>query len=116
MAITIVPAVQIHALYAFAWRDCGECELYAADVEALRSVRRSHIDAAGLPLEATLRAISVEVPRLATDDTARGFASCRPRGYSLMLVIDGRTGAILESWLAVDPWLIVARRLGKAVA
>ncbi len=115
MTTTMIPAVQQHPVYAFAWRrDRAVCELYAMDLEALANVRSSHVDEAGLPVEATIRAIWNEVSRLSADDSSRGQTALRPRGHSIMVAIDGRTGAIVERWFALDPWSLVAGRLGRA--
>jgi hypothetical protein len=112
---TIIPAVQVHRVYAFKWRASGPvCELYAADCAALSEVRVSDLEAAGLPVESTLRALWQEAALIAAFE-AETRAAGRRVSWPYMLAIDEASGRVEERWMSPDPWAVVAARL-RAVA
>lgn len=112
---TIIPAIQLHRVYAFKWRADGPvCEMYAADLTALSEVRVSDLEAIGLPVELTLRALGHEAELIRAFEAEAG-ANGRRVNWPYMLAIDEASGRVVERWMACDPWVLIAARL-KAVA
>jgi hypothetical protein len=105
---TTIPTIRVDLLHAFYWRaDSPLCELYAADLQALSEIRSMHVVTAGLPPEATMRSIWSE---------ALAWVPAPRRGQSVMLLIDGSSGRVLERWTCMDPWAILASRLRRVAA
>lgn len=106
-----IPVLRIEPLHAFYWRgDAPQCELYAADLQQLENMRTVDITAAGLPAELTMRSLWTEIAKIKAEDAPRF-----PRGHGFLLLFDGETGRVIERWIALDPWLMIAARL-RAVA
>jgi hypothetical protein len=109
MRTTISP-LQLHDRYAFYWRQDGPvCELYAENLEALMAVRMSDVTSAGLPM-AAMPALCEEAAGIQAHEAELQRATIRV-GRTVMLVIGGVSGRVLERWTGRDPWVLIAARL-----
>ncbi len=98
----------IFAKHAALWRPDGLCELYLADISVIDQLRTHDLREIGLPDEA-MRSLWREASRIVTKADLFGLRELSESPF--LILVDGRSGAVLERWEAQDPWTHVVSRL-----
>ncbi|HXG69667.1 MAG TPA: hypothetical protein VNJ04_03535 [Gemmatimonadaceae bacterium] len=97
--------------YAAVWRPDGRCELYLRNITVVDRLRTHDLTRIGLPGD-TMRALWREAHKIVTRGELTGIHELTESPF--LLWIDGRTGAVLDRWEAMDPWSHIVERLREA--